>query len=715
MAIVKLKTGSGEEITIDDTKRLGKGGEGSVYAVQTPAKYSRYCIKEYSPAILADSKRMAERQAKVEYMAKNKVESSNSGIVICWPVEAIFRNGRFVGFMMLKAFDQSKELEWFVSYNLMKVINKTPFCSFDGSNGLTALYNRLVVANNLAHALHTIHSTNHYVLADTKPKNILITSTGNVSIVDLDSLQIVVNDQLKFKAPVASPNYKPPEGYDGRLNQESDIIPISWDRFSYAVMAYELIIGSHPYGVGSYKSPYDQGEDTMYKIRTGLFLHGSKSPYLRTEHEASLATIRVRWNGLPEPLRQLFMTAFEKGQFKPEKRPTMQDWGKVLSDSITGLQGVLQKKPSAASPAVAAAGRPTPASEAIAAARQSELVAAKQPPMTTPTHTTFPGQPLVRPAPISPAGQAGYKTLPPLTPPVPTAKKGLSNSDKVVLSSLALVGFIAWGAAHLPDSRSPYGAQASTTTTAESPQSSSSYEPSATTTAPLSEESAAAQAPVAEMSSSPPSGSSESVDAPNIRPGMLWHLKTTDVIHPKNSYADVLFKIDSVSDSGMQVEKRVISRNAGHMRASAPTMLTYDTSWNLVSGVTGSYSPALQYYDFPLKVGKKWESTSTIVGNPGKDSQTANGEVKGWQDLQTAFGNVHALKVVVIFTSTLNGQVVSRGADVSWYAPDVKRAVRTEESIWLDATQEWKLGRIHELTSYSGVADSNETTAVSPY
>jgi len=442
MAIVKLKTGSGEEITIDDSKKLGKGGEGSVYAVQSPAKYSRYCIKEYSAAILQDSKKMAERQAKVEYMAKNKVESSNPGIVICWPVEAIFRSGRFVGFMMLKAFDQSKELEWFVSYNLMKVIKSTPFCSFDGSNGMTALYNRLVVANNLAHALHTIHSTNHYVLADTKPKNILITSTGNVSIVDLDSLQIVVNDQLKFKAPVASPNYKPPEGYDGRLNQEFDIIPISWDRFSYAVMAYELIIGSHPYGVGSYKSPYDQGEDTMYKIRTGLFLHGSKSPYLRTEHEASLTMIRVRWNGLPEPLRQLFMAAFEKGQFKPEKRPTMQDWGKVLSDSITGLQSVLQKKPSAASSAIAAAGRSS-ASTLIAGALQIELVMAKQGQMTTPTHTTIPRQPTL-PPPVRPLGPVTLPTIPP-------TKQGLSSSDKAIFICVAIVCLILWAASYMPD------------------------------------------------------------------------------------------------------------------------------------------------------------------------------------------------------------------------------------------------------------------------
>lgn len=343
---VQLETGSGEVVTIDETKMLGKrGGEGAVFEIILPSKYSHCCVKEYSPHILNNLTALAERKAKIEYMVKNPVTSQNPSIIICWPIEALYRNGLFVGFMMLKAFNNSEQLEWFKQYGLAKKLKNTSFQSLDGSQGLSALYNRLVISNNLAYALHLIHRTNRYVLVDTKPQNILITHTGNVSIVDLDSLQIAESGQLKFKAPVWSEHYKPPEGYDGRLQQAGDnIIPTSWDNFSYAVMAYQLIIGSHPYGVGTYKSPYDQGTDVMYKIKTGLFIHGSKSAYLLSPNDASLTAVTARWNALPDQLRQLFMLSFEKGQFKPEKRPAMQQWGQALSTSITALQPQIKKK-----------------------------------------------------------------------------------------------------------------------------------------------------------------------------------------------------------------------------------------------------------------------------------------------------------------------------------------------------------------------------------
>ena len=63
-------------------------------------------------------------------------------------------------------------------------------------------------------------------------------------------------------------------------------------------------------------------------------------------------------------------------------------------------------------------------------------------------------------------------------------------------------------------------------------------------------------------------------------------------------------------------------------------------------------------------------------------------------------GEFNALQIDANYTSYLNGSVVSQGADRSWYVPELKRAVRTEEYSWNEENQEWIKSRVHEITSY---------------
>jgi serine/threonine protein kinase len=674
MSILMFKTASGEELTVDAERKLGKGGEGTVYEVLLPLKYRGYCVKEYSAAILQDYAKLAARQAKIEYMVQMQVVSPSPHIIICWPYQTLFRNGQFVGFMMLKAFELSKELEWFVSYNLRKIINKTPFSCFDGSNGYRALYNRIVVANNLARAIHMIHATEHYVLADTKPRNILITSTGNVSIVDLDSLQIVVGGVLKFKAPVASPNYKPPEGYDGRLNQESDIIPISWDRFSYAVMAYELIIGSHPYGVGSYRAPYDQGDDTMYKIRTGLFLHGNKSAYLRAEHDGSLAAIRERWEGLPEPLRQLFMQAFEKGQFIPEMRPTLQAWGQALSQSVTALKPTLNRP-----------------------ATVSALAQQYVPPVQREAYAPPPRQPALSKRAATPrtpgnpaAATANQYNLPP--PPVTFTRKEHAAWALFMLVILCIpVLIVYWAFTHPRHSGTPISPaeQRAAQRAAFPPHPVATDQPTEPIATPDYSGVATAQ------QSSIPVGPVDQyvVGMPELRAGMYWHFKSP--VHAGS--AEMLYKIRVVSADTLEVEKSWPYRD----RISSYPQI-YDRSWNLRRDGNVDYAPALQSYNFPLKVGSQWTTTSLLSGGWGtsSDRKTATGEVMGWEDVVTPAGKFHALKIVVYINETKEGQQVKQSLETTWYAPEAKYAVRTAQSSWQPSTQRWLESSRLELADY---------------
>jgi hypothetical protein len=108
----------------------------------------------------------------------------------------------------------------------------------------------------------------------------------------------------------------------------------------------------------------------------------------------------------------------------------------------------------------------------------------------------------------------------------------------------------------------------------------------------------------------------------------------------------------------------------------------------------------LQLYSFPLQVGGKWTTTSVVSGNPSKDLQTANGEVVGWEDVVTPSGKFHALKIEVYLSATKNGQQVSQTLETTWYAPEVKHAVRTSQSVWQAQRQTWVETQRLELADY---------------
>jgi len=495
-------------------------------------------------------------------------------------------------------------------------------------------------------------------------------------------VQIVIDGVLRFKAPVASPNYKPPEGYDGRLCQERDIIPVSWDRFSYAVMAYELIMGSHPYGVGTYQAPYDQGDDTMYKIKTGLFLHGNKSVYLVARHDESLAAIKTRWNGLPESLRLLFMRAFEKAQFKPEMRPSMAEWGQALSASILAFKPDEARKIAAANAEREFVAMPQP----VAAETSAGSVRPASKPSTPQARLRRP----VRPSAHSPAA----RVPPPALPSSLTSPPSLYRT--VVPGWLALLIILIFIAIQFHDIPRPYHP----TTTAQSMPT-----PVQPVAPPISAVSAAlgdaVQDVVGEMAE-------EVVYEPLLKPGMYWRMQSIDRSNDANASPDVNYQIDRITDNEMQVERQVphLVPYSARTYIGSLTLERYDKSWNPLSAKSGSFAPAVQYYDFPLKVGKTWSRSSSVSNNATMDALSASGEVKRWQDVQTPAGKFRALKVEVILTAYRSGELVDRRRLTLWYCPEVKHAVRREESIWNDTNQSWSVQSGEQLTAYSGAGQN---------
>ena len=181
-------------------------------------------------------------------------------------------------------------------------------------------------------------------------------------------------------------------------------------------------------------------------------------------------------------------------------------------------------------------------------------------------------------------------------------------------------------------------------------------------------------------------------DRPVIRLGMQFHYKTKDYRDPRGSLDDVSYQIIGDQDGVVSIDKTITAR------PDSKVTLLYDESMNLIGGKTGRYIPALANYDFPLVEGKTWDVTSEVIGNQYKDLQHSVGQVLGQETIATPMGEIKTIKVLVTHTTYLAGVEVSKGQDISWYAPVIGRSVKTEETYWDAETQSWVVGRLHEMT-----------------
>lgn len=167
-----------------------------------------------------------------------------------------------------------------------------------------------------------------------KPQNILVTQDGKISIIDLDSIQISYNNKVAFPAKVATPEYAPPES--AKLDPAKDVISINWDRFSLAIMFYELLLGLHPYAASS-SGQYNTLNTISEKIQSGLFPFGSKAKYI-----SILPPLHNNFKIIPASIQNMFIKTFEDGHSNPYARPSAENWGQLFYQEITQAAAPIQ-------------------------------------------------------------------------------------------------------------------------------------------------------------------------------------------------------------------------------------------------------------------------------------------------------------------------------------------------------------------------------------
>lgn len=172
------------------------------------------------------------------------------------------------------------------------------------------------------------------------------------------------------------------------------------------------------------------------------------------------------------------------------------------------------------------------------------------------------------------------------------------------------------------------------------------------------------------------SSSTDVILSPTVKVGDTYTYETLDMIEPKLNNITTREVID-VNSNGFVMT--FVNAKSKYKRR-----LFYDNNMNLLSIRSGkndgvNYSPALQYFKFPMKSGDSWSSTiiETNIKTGKTRTHKLNGSVGGLEQITVQSGTFQAFRIT-IQSELKDSDQISTGQDISWYSPDARRSVMTE-------------------------------------
>ena len=283
-------------------KKLGTGGEGSVYEV--PVLGNDIVAKIYHAAL------SPEKQAKLLGMVKGGDESLKK--IAAWPLSTlhITPGGHIRGFLMPKLVGYEP-----IHHLYSPAHRKQQFPDKDWA----FLVN---TARNVAAAFEAIHSHGH-VIGDVNPNLVFVASNSIVKLIDCDSFQIVT-DGKHHLCEVGVPHFTPPE-LQSSLTFHGIHRTKNHDNFGLALLMFHiLLMGRHPFsGVfsGSGDMPLEKAI-AQFRYAFGLV---AKCKNMSPPPNSVTTAI------LPKEISSLFESAFtEQGVQPGGGRPTARVWVAAL-------------------------------------------------------------------------------------------------------------------------------------------------------------------------------------------------------------------------------------------------------------------------------------------------------------------------------------------------------------------------------------------------
>ncbi len=280
------------------SRQLGRGGEGTVYDLQS---HTGLVAKIYNEPPSQQLQHKLQRMVAIRSIHLDRYAA--------WPSHILQDfDGNMVGFVM-------RNLSGYVPlHHVFSPMDRKKMFPDKG-------YNFLVhVARNLATAFFRLHEAG-LVVGDVNEGNILVSANGMVAFIDCDSFQ-VQDGNTYFYCEVGVPRYTPPELLR-RKSFEKVVRTTNTDCFSMAVLLFQLLfLGRHPFA-GRNTSSADMDEETA--IRLGHFAYS-----LTTEkRKLTPPPDSLSFADMPPEVKALFHQAFETAE-----RPTPQQWIPVLDNML---------------------------------------------------------------------------------------------------------------------------------------------------------------------------------------------------------------------------------------------------------------------------------------------------------------------------------------------------------------------------------------------
>lgn len=184
--------------------------------------------------------------------------------------------------------------------------------------------------------------------------------------------------------------------------------------------------------------------------------------------------------------------------------------------------------------------------------------------------------------------------------------------------------------------------------------------------------------PPNDLSDSPDTKLSDQALRPFVKVGDTYLYETRAVDNPESA---VTTRRTVTSVNGVIVLTAINTNNTN----SKTRRLFFDGDWNLLrtrnaddSGL--DYSPPLKYYDFPLFPGKTWHQVTSEknIKNGAIRNHDITGTVGSWEAITVPAGTFRAIKVslATVLVENDSGETII-GSDTSWYAPEVRRSVKS--------------------------------------
>lgn len=288
------------ELHID--KRIGKGGEGEVFAI---SNMPGFAVKTYLPGIVA------ERENKVRAMVSARLADNAS--MVAFPQHVVVdERGNFVGFVM-RLVDGYKEIhELQTPSSRQKHFPKADYAFI------------VRVALNIARVFAQVHATG-CVVGDINQRGILVSPSATVAFIDADSFQ-VSHGMQQYMCVVGVPEYTPPELQGKSL--KTVVRTTDHDAFGLAVCLFQLLcMDRHPFS-GRFTGHGDMSlEKAIAEYR---FVYSSRN----TGMAPPPGTVQL--DDLTPKIAQLFEMAFSPTHVG--KRPSMPTWVEALGELEAALR-----------------------------------------------------------------------------------------------------------------------------------------------------------------------------------------------------------------------------------------------------------------------------------------------------------------------------------------------------------------------------------------